>query len=105
MQNKRFRTKLLVGIRQLFGAVTQSPSHPVTALLLVLLMVFVPVVSSSACPTCKEALFEPDQLAQKLSAAKGYGLSIALLLGMPVALLGGVAALIVRAQRQKRAAN
>ena len=56
-----------------------------------------------ACPTCKEALFEPDQLAQKLSAAKGYGLSIALLLGMPVALLGGVAALIVRAQRQKRA--
>jgi len=55
-----------------------------------------------ACPTCKEALFEPDQLAQKLSMAKGYALSIALLLGMPVALLGGVTTLIIRAQRQKQ---
>ena len=55
-----------------------------------------------ACPACKEALFDPSQLHQKLSAAKGYALSIALLLSVPSALVGGIALLIVRASRSAR---
>lgn len=54
-----------------------------------------------ACPGCKEALFDPGQLAQKLSTARGYAISIGLLLAVPVALVAGTAALIVRAQRRK----
>ena len=52
-----------------------------------------------ACPGCKEALFDPGQLQQKLSTAKGYALSITLLLCVPVTLIGGIATLIVRARR------
>ena len=54
-----------------------------------------------ACPGCKEALFDPGQLQQKLSTAKGYAWSIALLLACPVALVGGVTALVVRASRRR----
>lgn len=75
----------------------------VTALSLTLIAAS--VAAAWACPTCKEALFEPEQLAQKLSTAKGYALSIALLLTMPAVLVSGVAMLVVRAHRQKRAAN
>ena len=53
-----------------------------------------------ACPGCKEALFDPGQLAQRLSTAKGYAWSIALLLATPAALIGGVATLVIRAQRR-----
>ncbi len=49
---------------------------------------------------CKEALLDPAQLPQKLRTAKGYALSIGLLLTMPIALVGGVTALIVRASRR-----
>ncbi|MBI3011455.1 MAG: hypothetical protein HYY58_03050 [Candidatus Omnitrophica bacterium] len=52
-----------------------------------------------ACPLCKESLFDPTQLQQKLSMAKGYALSIGLLLAMPAGLVGALALLIVRAQR------
>ena len=55
-----------------------------------------------ACPACKEALFEPGQLKQTLATAKGYAMSIALLLSVPAALIGGTAALIVRAHRRQR---
>lgn len=55
-----------------------------------------------ACPMCKEALFDPAQLPQRLSTARGYAASIALMLGMPLLLIGGVVALIVRAQRRAR---
>jgi hypothetical protein len=55
-----------------------------------------------ACPLCKEALFDPGQLQQKLSTAKGYAMSIALLLSIPAALVGGVAALILRAHRRHK---
>ena len=51
-----------------------------------------------ACPLCKEALFDPGQIQQKLSTAKGYALSIGLLLAMPLGLIGSVAFLIRRAQ-------
>ena len=55
-----------------------------------------------ACPGCKDALFEPDQLTLRLSSAKGYALSIGLLLGVPAALAGTVATLLVRSHRQRR---
>lgn len=55
-----------------------------------------------ACPGCKEALFDPGHLPQKLAAAKGYALSIGLMLATPVALVAIVATLIVRAQRRDR---
>ena len=54
-----------------------------------------------ACPACKEALFDPSQLAQRLSTAKGYALSIALLLSVPALLIGGITALIIRAARRR----
>ena len=55
-----------------------------------------------ACPFCKEALFDPGQLQQKLSTARGYAMSIALFLSVPAVLVGGVAALIVRASRRHK---
>lgn len=54
-----------------------------------------------ACPGCKEALFDPGQLAQKLSTARGYAISIGLLLAVPFVLVAGTAALIVRAYRRR----
>lgn len=58
--------------------------------------------ASLACPTCKETLFDAGTLPQRRATATGYALSIGLLLGMPLALVGGGAALIVRAQRRKQ---
>jgi len=55
-----------------------------------------------ACPTCKEALFDPSQLQAKLATAKGYAMSIGLLLSVPALLVGGVVALVVRAHRRQR---
>ena len=54
------------------------------------------------CPGCKEALFDPGQLPQRLSTARGYALSIAVMLAVPVGLLGGITAVVVRAARRKR---
>ena len=58
-------------------------------------------VAGWACPGCKEALFDPGQLQQKLATARGYALSIGLLLSVPFALVGGIAALIIRAAHKK----
>jgi len=55
-----------------------------------------------ACPLCKEALFDPSQLQAKLATAKGYAVSIGLLLSVPALLVGGVAALIVRARHRRQ---
>ena len=55
---------------------------------------------ASACPMCKEALFDPGQLHQRLATAKGYALSIGLMLSVPVILVTTVATVIVRAQRR-----
>jgi hypothetical protein len=52
-----------------------------------------------ACPGCKEALFDPGQLQQKLSTAKGYALSIGLLLAVPFSLVAGGILFLVRASR------
>lgn len=55
---------------------------------------------AEACPGCKEALFDPGALPQRLSAARGYALSIGLLLLIPYGLVGTLTALIVRAHRR-----
>ena len=58
--------------------------------------------SAWACPGCKEALFDPGQLAQKRAAEGGYAMSIALMLSMPALLVGGATFLLVRAHRRKQ---
>ena len=58
--------------------------------------------AAMACPGCKESLFDPAQLPQRLATARGYALSIGLMLAMPLGLVAGVALLILRAQHRKR---
>ena len=58
--------------------------------------------TAMACPGCKEALFDPGQLSQKLSMAKGYALSIGLLLMVPATLIGGITALVIRASKSRK---
>ena len=58
--------------------------------------------AAGACPGCKDALFDPGQIAQRVTTARGYALSIGLLLGMPALLLTGIAALIVRSRRKSQ---
>ncbi len=60
-----------------------------------------------ACPGCKEALFDPQQLPQRLRAAQGYAWSIAALLLVPAAMIGGLVGWIVFSQRRlaRKAAN
>lgn len=55
-----------------------------------------------ACPGCKEALIEPAQALQKQSTARGYNLSIALMLAVPATLIGATSALVVRSGRRNR---
>ncbi len=76
-----------------------SLTHLLTYSLLLLFPVMV-----QACPLCKEALFDPGELAHRLSAAKGYALSITLLLSVPFGLIVTVATLILRSCRRGRAA-
>ena len=56
-----------------------------------------------ACPGCKEALFDPRELPQRLATARGYALSIGLMLAMPLGLVGGLGAAIIRSSRRFRA--
>jgi hypothetical protein len=55
-----------------------------------------------ACPTCKEALFDPAQAQQTLATAKGYATSIGLLLGTMGLLIGGVTTAVIRSARRQR---
>ena len=71
------------------------------ALAVVTLILLWPVLAS-ACPGCKEALFDPGALPQRLSTARGYALSIGLLLVIPFGLVGGLTVLIMRAHRRTR---
>lgn len=52
---------------------------------------------ASACPNCKEAV--SAQPAEVANMARGYNLSIMLMIGMPVTLLGTGAFMIRRAIR------
>ena len=85
-------------VRTRFFLITQSLTHLITkGMTLVLLF----PLAADACPGCKEALFDPGQLQQKLSTARGYALSIGLLLFVPLTLIGTIAALVVRATRRQ----
>ena len=75
--------------------------HLATLLVLGWVLLLLPV-SARACPGCKEALFDPGQLPQKLATARAYAWSIGLMLAVPLGLVGGVTTLVVRAQRRKR---
>ncbi|GEM_PF-1924235 len=77
----------------------QNRKYIVRISLLACLCLFSQVVE--ACPACSESLFDPKQLHQRLSAAKGYALSIALLLCVLFGLVGGITALVMQAQRRK----
>ncbi|MBI2105188.1 MAG: hypothetical protein HYT90_06435 [Candidatus Omnitrophica bacterium] len=66
-----------------------------------LLMLSAPV-ALWACPGCKESLFDPGGLPQRLAVAKGYALSIGLMLAVPLGLVGGLTALVIRSARSKR---
>lgn len=74
---------------------TQLLSHTVTLFLAW-------PTAALACPMCKEALFDPAKAERALQAAKGYALSIGLMIGTPMLLVGGLAALIVRHARRHR---
>ncbi len=56
---------------------------------------------AAACPMCKEALFDPGQLPQRLSTARGYALSIGVLLLVPLSLIVSVVMLIMHAKRPR----
>ena len=75
--------------------------HALLLAFTVLLLVGLPT-AVMACPGCKEALFDPGQLQQKLSTAKGYALSIGLLLAVPFGLVAGLTTLIIRAHHRKK---
>ena len=71
----------------------------------VALMVWLLPGAVSACPGCKEALFDPGQVQQQRSMAKGYALSIGLLLIMPLGLVGGGTVYLIRSHRRRQREN
>ena len=75
--------------------------HAVAGIVVLSCVLWLPA-TAIGCPGCKESLFDPGQLAQKRGTASGYALSIALMLSMPVVLVGGSTVLLVRAHRRKR---
>ncbi|MBI3996101.1 MAG: hypothetical protein HY352_00425 [Candidatus Omnitrophica bacterium] len=60
--------------------------------------------TAHACPACKESLFDPGQLPQKLATARAYALSIGVMLAVPACLVGGITTLIIRSIRRARRA-
>ena len=55
-----------------------------------------------ACPWCKDALFSPGESAAQSGAAKGYALSIGILLGLPVLMLAVIALAVIRSIRRAK---
>ncbi|MBI3087327.1 MAG: DUF420 domain-containing protein [Candidatus Omnitrophica bacterium] len=72
----------------------------VTGVLVYLLLYHMP--SAEACPMCSEALFAPGEGAARAGLVKGYAVSVAVLLGIPLLLIGGIAAMVVRAAHPKK---
>ena len=66
------------------------------------LMVWLLPGAVSACPGCKEALFDPGQMQQQRVTAKGYALSIGLLLLVPFGLVGGGTLYLIRSHRRRQ---
>ena len=58
--------------------------------------------AAHACPGCKEALFDPGQLAEKIATEKGYAFSIGVLLAVPFFLTGGLIAAVARSIRRQK---
>ena len=59
-----------------------------------------------ACPGCKEAAFDTaEQAQQRMASAKGYGLTIALLLLVPASAVSCVAWKVVGSARKARTAS
>jgi len=58
--------------------------------------------SAWACPLCKEALFSPGEAAAQSRVVQGYAISIAVLLGIPILLVGGLALWLVRSARRTK---
>ncbi len=90
-----------------FHPVAQSPSRPVMDVAQSILRGLCSVAlflmfshAGWACPGCKDALFDPGELPRRLAAARGYALSIGLLLVVPLGLVAGLTVLIVRASRR-----
>ncbi len=67
-----------------------------------LLFILIGSAVAWACPSCKEALFDPSQAEQVTRAAKGYAWSIGLLIGTPMLLVGILAAVITRQIHRNR---
>ena len=78
--------------------ITQSLNYLITLLAVVLYSRLV-----EACPACKDSLFDAGDLPHRLATARGYALSIALLLCVPLLLIGSVSILIIRAYRRAHA--
>ena len=72
----------------------------VTGVLVYLLLYHVP--AAEACPMCAEALFAPGEGAARAGLARGYLVSIATLLGIPLLLVGGIATMVARAVRRSK---
>ena len=78
-------------------SVAPRPNLLVLSALLILALLIPAMVW--ACPDCKEVLFDPGQLQQKLSTARGYAISIGMLLTVPAGLIGGLVTLVLKSRR------
>ncbi len=72
----------------------------VLCLLLIAAWMVPPAVQ--ACPGCKEALVDPAEAQLGMRRAKGYAVSIGLLLAVPLLMVGGVTTAVVRHARGVR---
>jgi len=64
------------------------------------LFVWMGAEAASACPSCKEALFDPAQAEQVTRAARGYAWSIGLMIGAPLLIVATLATVIGRGIRR-----
>ena len=84
------------------GACSLKPATRLAVVCCLLSVVCLWAVSAQACPGCSEALFDPAQGAARVGTLRGYLVSIVVLLGVPVLMIGGMAMAVVRASRRAR---
>src|SRR5262249_45201736 len=77
---------------------------PFTLMRLAMLAFLISLIAGNAwaCPGCQDALFNPAQAEQAVRTARGFAWSIYTLLAVPMLLVGGITALVVRASRRAR---
>ena len=83
---------------------TWPRGHVATVCAAAAILMLARAATAHACPACKESLFDPSQLPQKLATARAYALSIGVMLAVPACLVGGIATLIIRSIRRARRA-